>query len=104
MERLNSLGKPPNPSASRVMEDVRRSSTARGRAGAGVFSAEGRRLLERAARAGWTPRDVLVGANLRRETPELQPLLERVVAGGGRCHDVADAELLTLAEGRRSGL
>jgi RNA methyltransferase, TrmH family len=88
----------------RVMEDVRRSSTARGRARAGVFSAEGRRLLERATRAGWTPRDVLVGVNSRRETPELEPLLERVVTAGGRCHEAPDADLLTLAEGRRSGL
>jgi RNA methyltransferase, TrmH family len=86
------------------MEDVRRSSTARGRARARVFSAEGRRNLERAMRAGWTPRDVLLGVSLRRETPELEPLLELVIAGGGRCHEVPDAELMALAEGRRSGL
>jgi TrmH family RNA methyltransferase len=104
MERPKSLGTPPHPSAVRVMEDVRRSSTARGRARAGVFSTEGRRILERATRAGWAPRDVLVGASLRRESPDLQPLLELVVAAGGRCHEVPDADLLTLSEGRRSGL
>lgn len=90
--------------ASRVMEDVRRTATARGRAQVGAFSLEGRRLLERALRAGQTPRDVLVGAALRRSTPELEPLLAGVLAAGGRWHEAPDAELLKLAEGRRSGL
>jgi RNA methyltransferase, TrmH family len=88
----------------RVMEDVRRVSTARGRAQVGAFSVEGRRLLERATRAGWAPRELLVGASFRREAPELEPLLELVTAREGQCHEAPDAELLALAEGRRSGL
>jgi TrmH family RNA methyltransferase len=86
------------------MEDVRRVTTSRGRAMVGAFSAEGRRLLERADRAGWSPRELLVGANLRRETPELEPLLDRVTAAGGRWHEAPDEALLALSEGRRSGL
>jgi RNA methyltransferase, TrmH family len=86
------------------MEDVRRVSTARGRVQVGSFSVEGRRLLERATRAGWAPREVLVGESLRRETPELELLLDLVVARGGRCHEAPDADLITLGEGRRSGL
>jgi RNA methyltransferase, TrmH family len=89
---------------SRVMEDVRRTATARGRAQLGAYSLEGRRLLERALRAGRAPREVLVGEALRREAPDLEPLLARVEEAGGRCHEAADAELLALAEGRRSGL
>jgi TrmH family RNA methyltransferase len=88
----------------RVMEDVRRVSTARGRAQVGAFLVEGRRQLERAVRAGWTPRELLVGGSFRRETPELEPLLARIAADGGRHHEVPDTDLLTLAEGRRSGL
>ncbi|HTV23715.1 MAG TPA: RNA methyltransferase, partial [Polyangiaceae bacterium] len=90
--------------AARVMEDVRRTATARGRAQLGAFSLEGRRLLERALRAGWVPREVLVGAALRRESPDLEPVLARVAAAGGRWRDAPDAGLLALAEGRRSGL
>lgn len=86
------------------MEDLRRTATARGRAQLGAFSLEGRRLLERALRAGRPPREVLVGATLRRETPDLEPLLAQVVGAGGRWQDAPDAALLELAEGRRSGL
>jgi TrmH family RNA methyltransferase len=86
------------------MEDVRRVTTARGRAVVGAFSAEGRRLLERAMRAGWTPRELIVGAGLRRETPELEPLLARITDAGGRWHEAPDEALLALAGGRRSGL
>jgi TrmH family RNA methyltransferase len=89
---------------SRVMEDVRRTATARGRAQLGAFSFEGRRLLERAMRAGRTPREVLVGASLRRAMPDLEPLLAALEAAGGRWHEAPDAQLLELAEGRRSGL
>lgn len=86
------------------MEDVRRTATARGRAQVGAYSLEGRRLLERALRAGRAPREVLVGAALRRQTPDLEPLLARVEEAGGRWFEAPDAELLELAEGRRSGL
>jgi TrmH family RNA methyltransferase len=88
----------------RVMEDVRRVSTARGRAQVGAFLAEGRRLLERGLRAGWAPRELLVGADARREMADIEPLLAEVVAQGGRVTEAPDAELLVLSEGRRSGL
>jgi len=89
---------------SKVLEDLRRTATARGRARLGAFSLEGRRLLERALRAGWVPREVLVGAALRREAPELESLLAGVESAGGRWREAPDAALLELAEGRRSGL
>lgn len=86
------------------MEDVRRVSTGRGRARVGAFLAEGRRLLERGLRAGWSPRELLVGAEARREMADIEPLLAQVVAQGGRVIEAPDAELLALSEGRRSGL
>jgi TrmH family RNA methyltransferase len=88
----------------RVMEDVRRVTTARGRGQVGAFSVEGRRLLERALRADWVPRELLVGADQSRESPELGSLIGQVVARGGRVQEARDADLLALAEGRRSGL
>ena len=86
------------------MEDVRRVATARGRAQVGAFLVEGRRMLERALRAGWAPRDVLVGTSARSEMAELSPLLEQVVERGGRWQEAPDDALLALSEGRRAGL
>lgn len=86
------------------MEDVRRAATARGRASAGVFVAEGRRLLERGLRAGWAPREVLVGSDCVRDAPGLRALLDELSARGARWHEVPDARLLELANGRRAGL
>jgi TrmH family RNA methyltransferase len=86
------------------MEDVRRVATAKGRAGVGAFLIEGRRMLVRALRAGCSPRHVLIGAELRREQPELETLLSEIVVQGGHIHELANAELLKLSEGRRSGL
>jgi RNA methyltransferase, TrmH family len=86
-----------------LFEQVRRLATAKGRAEAGAFAAEGRRLLERALRAGWCPRSVLVGEAAARE-PELGALLQRWEAPGRSARRVPDAELLELAEGRRAGL
>jgi len=87
-----------------VIEDVRRSATRRGREALGAFAVEGRRLVERGVRAGWVPRDLLVASGERSRTPEVESLLERVAALGGRCHEVPDGELTQLAEGRRAGL
>ncbi len=86
------------------MEDVRRVATAKGRASVGAFLVEGRRLLERGLRAGWVPRELLIGADARLEAPDLDVLLDDIVARGGRWLEVPDAELLELSEGRRSGL
>jgi RNA methyltransferase, TrmH family len=88
----------------RVVEDVRRTSTRKGREALGVFAVEGRRLLERALRARWVPRDVLVASSELRAGAELEGWLARVVELGGRWHEVPDAELLALSEGRRAGL
>ena len=82
-----------------LFEQVRRAATARGRADARVFVAEGQRLLERSLRAGWLPRALLLGQSLEQGAllerwPALEPLVQRV----------PDASLLELAEGRRSGL
>lgn len=82
------------------MEDVRRVATAKGRASVGAFLVEGRRMLERALRAGWVPREVLVGRALAESTE----LVSRVEALGGRCHLEPDDALLVLSQGRRSGL
>jgi TrmH family RNA methyltransferase len=87
-----------------VIEDVRRASTRRGRDALGAFAVEGRRLVERGVRAGWVPRDLLVASGERSRAPELQSLVERVAALGGRCHEVPDDELRELAEGRQAGL
>lgn len=87
-----------------VIEDVRRASTRRGREALGAFAVEGRRLVERGVRAGWVPRDLLVASGERSRSPELESVLERVIALGGRCHEVPDAELRALAEGRQAGL
>jgi RNA methyltransferase, TrmH family len=86
-----------------VIEDIRRASTRRGRDVLGAFAVEGRRLVERGVRAGWVPRDLLVASGERRQG-DVESLLERVAALGGRCHEVPDSELLELSEGRRSGL
>jgi TrmH family RNA methyltransferase len=87
-----------------VIEDVRRASTRRGREALGAFAVEGRRLVERGIRAGWVPRDLLVATGERSRAPELEGLLGRVTALGGRCHEVPDGELRQLAEGRQAGL
>jgi RNA methyltransferase, TrmH family len=86
------------------MQDVRRVATARGRAQVGAFLIEGRRMLERAVRSGSAPRHLLIGADLRRGQPDLEPSLAEIAARGGHIHEVADAQLLELSEGRRSGL
>jgi TrmH family RNA methyltransferase len=86
------------------MQDVRRVATAKGRAQVGAFLIEGRRMLERAVRAGWAPRHLLIGAELRQDQPDIESTLADIAAHGGQVHEVADAALLQLSEGRRSGL
>jgi RNA methyltransferase, TrmH family len=86
-----------------LFEQVRRAATAKGRAEAGMFAAEGQRLLERALRAGWTPHALLLGQAAARE-PELTRLLEGWPALEQVARRVPDALLLELAGGRRAGL
>jgi TrmH family RNA methyltransferase len=87
------------PELSSVLEDVRRAATARGRRGIGAFVAEGQRLLARGFRAGWVPREVLLGSGA-----DLDPLAREAEARGARTRRVPEDVLLELAEGRRSGL
>jgi len=86
-----------------LFEQVRRVATAKGRAEAGGFAAEGRRMLERALRAGWVPRLVLVGQATAQER-ELAALLGSSAAIEPLVRRVPDAALLELAGGRRAGL
>jgi TrmH family RNA methyltransferase len=86
------------------MADVRRVATAKGRAGVGAFLVEGRRMLERGVRAGWTPRELLIGESATEAEPELELLMLQVAALGCTCHRVPDLALLELAQGRHSGL
>lgn len=86
-----------------LFEQVRRVATARGRADMRLFAAEGRRLLERALRAGWVPRSVLLGEAAARE-PELVALLGQWPALQQCVQLVPDRALLELAGGRHAGL
>jgi len=86
-----------------LFEQVRRVATAKGRAEAGLFAAEGRRMLERALRAGWLPRLLLLGRSAADE-PELAALLGSWAAVDPVVRRVPDAALLELAGGRRAGL
>lgn len=88
----------------RLLEDVRRVATSKGRASVGAFASEGRRLLERALRAGWRPRALLVGDGEIETDPELGALLRSDTAVGLAVHRVPDAALLELGEGRRAAL
>ncbi|HVZ32137.1 MAG TPA: TrmH family RNA methyltransferase, partial [Polyangiaceae bacterium] len=88
----------------RLLEDVRRVATARGRASVGGFASEGRRMLERALRAGWRPRAVLVGERELEREAELGELLKSHLAVGLAVHRVPDAVLLELGEERRAAL
>jgi RNA methyltransferase, TrmH family len=85
-----------------LFEQVRRLATAKGRAQAGAFAAEGRRLLERALRAGWSPRQLLVGQAAARQ-PQFAALVEQHGLQP-RVQLVPDAALLALAGGRQAGL
>lgn len=95
-------GAPRTPMAS-LFEQVRRAATAKGRADARVFVAEGQRLLERSLRSGWLPRALLLGQSAARG-PELTALLASWPALEPVVQRVPDGALLELAEGRRSGL
>jgi TrmH family RNA methyltransferase len=86
-----------------LFEQVRRVATAKGRADTGLFAAEGRRLLERALRAGWVPRNVLLGEAAARE-PELSALLAAWPVLGQSVQRVPDRALLELSGGRHAGL
>jgi TrmH family RNA methyltransferase len=70
----------------------------------GAFVAEGRRLLERALRAGWLPREVIVAEGAGEQDPSLGVLLAELATLGRQVRRAPDAALLELSEGRRAGL
>ncbi len=87
-----------------VLVDVRRAMTTKGRHQLGRMVVEGKRLLLRAARAGFPPRQLLVAESLHATPGETSELLRAVESGGGRVFVVPDAVLLQVAEGRNAGL
>jgi tRNA G18 (ribose-2'-O)-methylase SpoU len=102
---LYAMSSPPSRDAQRVMEDVRRVLTAKGRHTVGAFAAEGRRIVERGLRAGCRPRAVLVGEGVvDAGDAEAGALMARISELGSPCHLAPDAALLKLSEGRKSGL
>jgi len=61
-------------------------------------------MLERALRAGWGPRAVLVGERETERDAELRELLKSHLAAGLVVHRIPDAVLLELGEERRAAL
>lgn len=93
---------------SSVAVDVRRAMTAKGRQQLGRMVVEGERLLWRAIRAGYPPRQLLVADSLyRAEEPAqegVHALLSAAAATGAALYVVPDEVLLHISEGRNSGL
>lgn len=93
-----------DPEANRVLHDLRRAATRRGRASLGAFGAEGLRIVRRGLEAGHVPRALLVETPRSAESsPDLAELCQRVQALGRPCFAVPAATLRELAEGRNSG-
>lgn len=90
--------------AAQVVMDVRRVVTAKGRATVGAFVVEGRRMLERGLRAGWSPRAILLAKSVAEADANVRALAELGRQRGASCHVLPDAELLGIAEGRNAGL
>src|SRR5690606_15803069 len=88
-----------------VVDDLRRATTARGRARLGEFAIEGVRLVERAIRAGSPPRRLIVSQRLMRQKDErTRAVLSELEQVGCQVFAVPEAILLELADGRNSGL
>ena len=93
-----------SPSWRRVLADVERTTTPKGRGGVGCYSIEGLRLHERALRAGVALRDCLVSESLRDDPRErVAGLLARLRTTGAGIHMAPDAILQRLTEGRGTG-
>ena len=87
-----------------AVEQIRRASSARGRARTGTYTIEGTRLHERALRAGLRAPLALVGAGYRRDpAPRVQTLLAALAAQGCRLVEVPDAVMAELTGGRGLG-
>jgi TrmH family RNA methyltransferase len=88
-----------------VAVDLRRAATAKGRLQVGKMVVEGKRLLMRAVRAGYPPRQLLVAESLLTDVRSDAPEVIAAVSGTGcEVFAVPDRELLELSEGRNSGL
>lgn len=88
-----------------VAVDLRRAMTAKGRLQVGKMVVEGRRLLLRAVRAGYPPRQLLVAASLIADArSDAHEVIAAVHGTGCQVFGVPDAELLAISEGRNSGL
>lgn len=89
---------------SSVAVDVRRAMTAKGRQQLGRMVVEGERLLWRAIRAGYPPRQLLVADSLFRAAAGVHALLEAARATGAVLYVVPDEVLLHISDGRNSGV
>lgn len=89
----------------RVLVDLRRAMTGKGRLQVGKMVVEGKRLLLRATRAGYPPRQLLVADSLLADSrSDAHEVVAAVSDAGCQVFNVPDGELLAIAEGRNSGL
>jgi TrmH family RNA methyltransferase len=87
-----------------IVEMVRRTATAKGRAGSSYFSIEGTRLHERALRAGRRVESAVVGASFSQNlAPRVQRLLHDLEDAGCCLHVVPDDVIVELTDGRDLG-
>lgn len=86
-------------SVAHLLENQRRAATARGRQQIGGFAVEGLRLVRRGVRAGSKPLQLLLGKSIAEQSEGLQ--LQQAVP---EARVVADELLLTISQGRNSGL
>lgn len=87
-----------------VVEEVRRTLGTRGRHRLGQFSIEGARLVERALRAGRTPRRVIVSESAARSDGRIRELLVLLQEAGTDITRIPDGVVHELAEERKTGV
>ncbi|NNE10334.1 MAG: RNA methyltransferase [Gemmatimonadetes bacterium] len=88
----------------KLLADIERVGTSRGRRTFGRYAIEGIRLAERAIRSGVHPTHALVSASFDDErSNRVQSLLRELREGGALVEIAPDAVLLTLSEGRKDG-
>lgn len=87
-----------------IVENIRRTATARGRARAGLYSIEGTRLHERALRAGRQVRAAVISQRFASQDDErAQRLLTDLQASGCQLAVVPDEVLSSMTKGRGLG-
>lgn len=87
-----------------IVEMVRRTATAKGRASSGYFSIEGTRLHERALRAGWQIESAVVGTSFSNNTSSrIQYLLRDLERADCQLLTVPDDVIVELTDGRDLG-